>query len=207
MTLQEILQDQGLTDEQIKSITNAMKQNKVYVASEENLDIRYSKLKADHEALTNQHHEATRLISQLKSGTRDQEELQGKIAAYETQVKTLQQALAQTQLDAAIKVALMGAKAIDPDYLAFKLREAGELELDDHGQIKGIDERLSALRTQYPTQFETPSAQLEIQAHRLPAHDAAGSGISKAEFLRKPYAERAAFAAQNPEAYSDLMKG
>ena len=207
MNMQELLTSQGLTEEQAQAITEAMKQNKMHLASEENLDIRYGKLKADHEALIAQHDEATQLIGQLKRGTKDQEDLQGKIAAYETQVKALEQKLAQTQLDAAIKVALLGAKALDPDYLAFKLRENGELELDEHGQIKGMDDRLAELRTQYPAQFEAASTQREIQAHRLPDHETAGGGMTKAEFLRKPYAERAAFAAQNPEAYNDMMKG
>lgn len=41
MTLQEILKSQGLTDEQIQTIVGEMKQNKIFTASEENLDIRY----------------------------------------------------------------------------------------------------------------------------------------------------------------------
>lgn len=47
MTLQELLKAQNLTDEQVKGILDAMKQNKIYTASEENLDVRYGKLKTD----------------------------------------------------------------------------------------------------------------------------------------------------------------
>lgn len=43
MTLEELLKAQGLSDEQIKAITASMKENKIYTASEENLDIRYRK--------------------------------------------------------------------------------------------------------------------------------------------------------------------
>ena len=39
----------------------------------------------------------------------------------------------------------MGAKATDIDYMAFKLRESGELELDEKGNIKGIDDKLAIL--------------------------------------------------------------
>ena len=49
MTLEELLKAQGLSDEQIKAITASMKENKIYTASEENLDIRYGKLDATDE--------------------------------------------------------------------------------------------------------------------------------------------------------------
>lgn len=207
MTLQEILTSQGLTDEQVTAILGEMKQNKIYVAGEENLDIRYSKLKADHDSLVAQHGESTKLIQQLKAGTKDSEALQGKITAYETQIHALEEQLRQTQLDAAIKVALLGAKAVDVDYLTYKLKEAGDLELDEQGRIKDVDRRLTELRMQFPSQFEATDDQREILAHKLPDHDENGGGMTKAEFLRKPYAERAAYAAENPEAYQALMKG
>ena len=48
MNLTEILKANGVDDEVIGKITADMKTNKVYTASEENLDIRYGKLKNDH---------------------------------------------------------------------------------------------------------------------------------------------------------------
>ena len=207
MTLQEILKSQGLAEEQIQTITGEMKQNKIFTAGEENLDIRYSKLKADHDNLVTQHSESTKLIEQLKAGTKDSEALQGKITSYESTIAQLQQQLKETQLNAAIQVALLGAKAVDVDYLTFKMKEKGELELDEQGHIKGIDDKLAGLKTQFPTQFESASTQKEIQQHRLPNPDNGGNRMTKSEFLRKPYAERAAFAAENPEAYDAMMKG
>lgn len=97
---------------------------------------------------------ANGLIEELKKGTKGNEELQGKVTAYETQVAQLQKQLNQTKLDSAIKVALLGAKATDVDYMTFKLKENGDLELDDKGNIKGIDEKISGLKTQFPNQFE-----------------------------------------------------
>lgn len=205
MTLQEILKSQGLSDEQVQAITGEMKQNKIFTAGEENLDIRYSKLKADHDNLAAQHTESTKLIEQFKAGAKDNEALQGKITNYESQIAQLRQQLKETQLDAAIKVALLGAKAMDVDYLTFKLKEKGELELDDQGNIKGIDDKLAGLKTQFPTQFESAAEQREIQAQKLPDRKTEGGGMSRSEFLRKPYAERAAFAAENPEAYNTIM--
>ena len=135
MTLEELLKAKGLTDDQIKAILDGMKENKIFTASEENLDIRYGKLKTDYDNLTTQNGEATKLIEQLKKGTKNSDELQGKITAYETQVETLTKQLNEERLESALKVALMGAKTDDVAYMAFKLKEGGDLELDDNGNI------------------------------------------------------------------------
>ena len=206
MTLQEILKSQGLTDDQIAAVAAAMKENKIFTAGEGKLDIRYTKLKADHENLVAQHGESAKLIEQLKADAKGNEALQGKISTYEGTIAQLQEQLKQTQLESAIKVALLGAKALDVDYMTFKLKEKGQLELDDQGHIKDIDDKLAGLKTQFPAQFDSGSGARQIDPQKLPEpkpND--GGGMTKSEFLRKPYAERAAFAAENPEAYKTMM--
>lgn len=173
MTLGELLKAQGLSDEQIKAITASMKENKIYTASEENLDIRYGKLKTDYDTLNTQHGESTKLIEQLKKDAKNDEALQGKITAYETQVADLQKELDETRLESAIKVALMNAKTDDVGYMAFKLKEGGALELDEDGNIKGIDEKISNLKTQFPTHFDSGNnpGPREIDPKPLPEGD------------------------------------
>lgn len=173
MTLEELLKAQGLSDEQIKAITASMKENKIYTASEENLDIRYGKLKTDYDTLNTQHGESTKLIEQLKKDAKNDETLQGKITAYETQVADLQKELDETRLESAIKVALMNAKTDDVGYMAFKLKEGGALELDDDGNIKGIDEKISNLKTQFPSHFDSENnpGPREIDPKPLPEGD------------------------------------
>lgn len=102
------------------------------------------------------------LIAQLKKDTKGNEDLQGKITQYEQQNAQLQAELQETKLKSAIKVALMSEKAIDVDYLTFKLneklKEKGEtLELDENDNIKGWSDKLSGLKTQFPTMFESGS--------------------------------------------------
>ncbi|MED9969924.1 MAG: hypothetical protein UFA98_07950 [Ruminococcus sp.] len=82
MTLQEILKAKGLDDTAVESVIGEMKQNKIFTASEENLDVRYGKLKGDFDALTKQHGESTTLIEQLKKDSKGNEALQGKITEY-----------------------------------------------------------------------------------------------------------------------------
>lgn len=103
---------------------------------------------------------ANGLIAELKKGTKGNEELQGKITGYETQVADLQAQLQETKVNAAVKVALLSEKAVDVDYLTFKLneklKEKGEsLELDENDNIKGWDALRDGLKTQFPKMFES----------------------------------------------------
>lgn len=205
MILQEILKAKGLADDVVQAVMDEMKQNKIFTTTHENMDVRYPKLKADHDSLTAQHGESTKLIEQLKSGTKDNEALQGKVTSYESTIAQLQEQLKTTKIENAARLALVEAHCIDVDYALFKLKEKGELELDEHDKIKGMDDKLAGLKTQLPTHFETASTQKQIDPHKLPDRKPDGGTMTKAEFLRKPYAERAAFANENPDAYNTIM--
>ena len=208
MTLQEILKAKGMSDEDIEATIGEMKQNKIFTASEENLDIRYKKLKDDHDALSAQHGESTKLIDQLKAGTKDNEALQGKITSYESTIAQLQAENAQIKLDAAIQVALMGAKVTDVPYLTFQLKQKGELELDDQGNIKGIDDKLAGLKTQFPAFFETAGSGKQIDPQKLPDRTPpGGKTVTKEEFNKMGYASRVQLKESDPELYGQLMKG
>jgi len=205
MKLEEILKSQGMTDEQVKKTVEEMKQNKIFIAGEENLDIRFGKLKTDHDTLSGQHKEAQTLIEQLKKGTTDNEELQGKITSYETQVATLQTELEQAKLESAIKVALLSEKAVDVDYMAFKLKEKGELKLDDKGNVKGIDDLITGLKTQYPTQFEKVSGGGKYEERRLDKPDDGGSEeLTKERFDKMGYQDRLKLFNEQPDVYKTL---
>ena len=158
---------------------------------------------------------ANGLIAELKKGTKGNEDLQGKIAAYETQVGDLQKELAETKIKAAIKVALLSEKAVDVDYLTFKLneklKEKGEsLELDENDQIKGWDDKLSGLKTQFPTMFGSSTdgkgGYQVLGDNRLPGGDN-NNKLTKSELLKKPYSERVKILNENPEAYHAAMNG
>lgn len=204
MTIAEILKANGVDDNAAKAILDAMKENKIYTASEENLDIRYGKLKGDHEGVTKQLAEANSLIEELKKSNKGNEGLQEKVAAYETQVQQLQAELEQTRIDAAVKVGLLDSKALDVDYLTFKLKAKGDaLTLDENGKIKGWDDKLAALKTQFPQQFED-SGKKTIIENRLPEQEEHGT-LSRSEILKKPYAERQKIFEENPEAFRAAM--
>ncbi len=157
MTIQEILKNAGLSDDQIKAIAESMKQNKVFTSSEENIDIRYGKLKADHESISKQYGEAQTLIEELKKSSKGNENLQAKVAEYESKVAELSNQLKEEKLASAVKVGLLSEKATDIDYLTFKLKESGELEMDEKDQIKGWKDKVEELKKKFPNQFEDNS--------------------------------------------------
>ncbi len=155
---------------------------------------------------------ANNLIAELKKETKGDEALQGKITGYETQVADLQSELEETKIKSAIKVALLSEKAVDVDYLTFKLneklKEKGEsLELDENDNIKGWDDKLSNLKTQFPTMFESASkgeGKKIIEPNKLKGSDDKDT-LTKADLMKKPYAERAKIYEENPEAYRAAM--
>lgn len=204
MTMAEILKANGIDDAAAKAVLDAMKANKLFTASEENLDIRYGKLKSDHEGTAKQLADANTLIEELKKSNKGNEGLQEKLAAYETQVQQLQAELEQTRIDAAVKVGLLGSKALDVDYLTFKLKAKGDaLTLDENGKIKGWNEKIASLKTQFPNQFEA-SGRKNIIENRLPDQEGRTS-LSRSEILKKPYAERQKIFEENPEAFRAAM--
>ena len=205
MTLAEILKAKGMDEESVKGVLEDMKANKIFTAGEENLDVRYGKLKTDHDGKLAELTEAQNLIAELKKSNKGNEDLQGKIGAYESQVAQLQAELEQTKLDAAIKVELLSSKALDVDYLTFKLKEKGELALDESGKIKGWDDKIAALKTQFPTQFEGTGSK-KYEEHKLPDNQDGGGSISKEAFAKMGYQDRVKLFNENPDAYAELTK-
>ena len=203
MTLEELFKARGLDDTDIKAIFEDMKTNKIFTAGEENLDIRYSKLKTQHEGVTKQLTEANTLIESLKQSNKGNEELQGKISAYETQIQQLTEELENAKLESAIKVELLSAKALDVDYLAFKLKEKGELALDENGKIKDWDDKLAGLKTQFPTHFESESKKNIIE-YKLPGGDKGDVTVTREQFLKMGYNERLALKQENEQLYKQL---
>lgn len=116
---------------------------------------------------------ANQLIEDLRKGTKDNETLQNQIIDYDNQVKVLQDELAKTKLKSAIKVALLNEKALDIDYLTYKLEtdDKKTLELDDNDNIKDWKDIVTGLKTQYPNQFEGKGMGNVVDPKPLPQPD------------------------------------
>ena len=154
---------------------------------------------------------ANDLIAELKKGTKGNEDLQGKITGYETQVSNLQAQLLETKIKSAVKVGLLAEGCDDIDYVTFviekKLKEQGKtLELDENENIKGWDDLISGTKTQLPTHF-TSTQQVHVDPNRLPDPQNNPGGMTKEEFNKLGYNSRVKLKEENPELYANMTKG
>ena len=142
---------------------------------------------------------ANKLIEELKKASKDDDGMQQKISTYETENARLQKELEETKVNSAIKVALLEAHAVDTDYMTYKIKAAlkeknEELKLDDEGHIKGWDNMLTDLKTQFPAQFTASSGsddgKRNIIENKLPDGNPGNTNTEPkdlAEALRQKY--------------------
>lgn len=214
MTLNEILNANGVAEDVATAILAAMKENKIFTASEENLDIRYGKLKTDHEGVTKQLNEANATIESLKKSTKGQEDAQQKIAAYEQQVQQLNQQLADEKWRNRARLGLMQAGADDIDYVLYKLEESmnkdgKERKLTDADEIEGWADLLKNMQTQLPKRFPTSDDGDDYEIFN-PNRPKGGEGgdmsVTKERFAAMGYEERMAIKQKNEKLYNSLVK-
>ncbi len=95
--------------------------------------------------------EANATLATLKKNNKDNEELQSELKSYKERVATLEQEAKDNARKQTIKDALTAAEGTDVDYLMFKL---GDLEVDDEGNVKDLENKIKDLKTNLPTFFE-----------------------------------------------------
>ena len=161
--MEELLKELGYTDEQIKAIVDGMKNKKLFTSSEENIDLRYSKLKDDFKSKEDELTNANELIKQLQDSNKGNKDLQTKVTEYETKIAEMQKEQHQKDVDNALKLELLKnkAKADDIDYLIFKIKankDRKEIELDDNGNLK--DFKVDELKKEFKGNFEDESSTL-----------------------------------------------
>lgn len=204
MNFTEILKAQNLTDEQIVQISAEMKSNKIYLASEENLDVRYQKLKLESEQANQELAKSQALITELQKGNKGNEELQAKVKGYEEEIASLKKANETQRVESALDRVLLEANVQDVDYVKFKIKEKGtELKLDEQGNLTGVKDMLDALKVQLPNQFSN-STQKIIEI-KLPQTDD-NKGVTKDQFNKMSYQERLKLFNENKEVYDELTK-
>ena len=203
MNLLEILKANGIDDTTVEKIANDMKTNKVFTAGEENLDIRYGKLKNEHTALQQNVTDLQSQIAQL-----EQLKVQNVTLMEESNKKVadLEAENVRIKTDYAIERALIEAKVQDVDYMKYKLKEKNPdgFKLDDNGKIESINTVLDDLKVQFPTQFA--KTEKKIEEKKLEKSDDNNVGISSEQFSKMNYHERAKLFKENPEQYAELNK-
>ena len=92
--------------------------------------------------------------------------------------------------------------------MTFKLNESHPdgIKLDDNGNIKGLEDIMSGLKTQFPAQFDTASnGGKNVDERKLgddqQNHD---DGITKEAFDKMGYQDRLKVKQESPELYAQL---
>lgn len=216
MSIIEILkQIFSATDEQATAFSTAMKENGIFTTTHENMDVRYPKMKTDFEGAVKERDTAMATVAQLEKAAKGQEDLQKIIADYKQTNEALTAQLNQEKLNSAIKVGLLSEKAVDVDYLTFKLNEKlkgdGEtLTLDENGNIKGWKDKVDGLRTQFPNMFEAVSEGGKDGFDIVPLPLRKGNGgkdaPTKEAFRKYSYEERYKLKQENEALYKTLSE-
>ena len=203
MTFMEILKANGIDDEVVGKITADMKSNRIFTAGEENLDIRYAKLKSEHTT-------STQTISDLQKQIAEYEALKVQNATLIEEANKkfadLQSENEKIKQDNALERALIEAKVQDVDYMKYKIKEKHPegFKLDENGKISSINAVLDDLKVQFPNQFA--KTEKKIEEKKLEKSDTQGTGITSEQFTKMNYHERAKLFKENPEQYAELNK-
>lgn len=207
MNFNELLKNLGLDDATVTKIVDGMKANKIFTASEENLDVRYGKLKEESETSAKKLAEANHAIEELKKASAGNEDAKKALDEYKTKISNLEAQLKTQKIESAVKVGLMDAHVKDIDYMTFKLKGLGDLDLDDNGGIKGWAEKISSLKTAYPQQFESPSGkEKEFIPNKLRDDRKPEEPVSRKDLAKMSYAEVAELQQKHPDLYKTITE-
>ena len=205
MDFKELVLKYGVSEDKVDGLLAELKQNKIFFSAEENMDVRYPKLKADNDANISKLNEANALIEQLKKSSKGNEDLQKKVTEYEDKISKIEEENKKLKIESATKVALLQAGGDDIDYLLYKLRENNDLKLNDEGNVDGLEGIINTMKTTMPNQFKSSAKKIEENKLDDKKNDG-GSTITKEDFNKMTYAQRNELFKTNREAYDELAK-
>ncbi|MCM1057725.1 MAG: hypothetical protein NC517_08970 [Firmicutes bacterium] len=151
MDLEQILKEQGYTEEQIKAILDAMSASKLYVSSVEKPEEVIKQLQTDKQALEKQAAAAQASATQEKSQEKSEETA--------AEIRRLQETVQKAQIDLRLVQALTKAHAADVEYMLYQAERSGGLKnvkLGEDGSVSGVDELVEELKKNFSAQFDQP---------------------------------------------------
>lgn len=204
MTKEE-LKALGLTDEQVEAVVNDYGQNYV---SKPQFNTKNEELKQVKGELTKVNAE----IDTLKKANEGNAELTKQIETMKAEAvereKTYKAELHKMQVDSIVERSLLTAKAKNTKAVRALLNLEDAKIKDD--EIVGLSEQLSALATSDPYLFEATQAEATPITGTKPGGNStgiSGGGITKDQFAKMTYTERAKLYAENKELYTQLTDG
>lgn len=164
---QEIIKKYVESDN-FENLMNELKENNIYFSSEDNLDIRYGKLKTDMQEKNKLYEEAQKHIENLHKEMKNSEELKLKQTEYEQRIKDLEAENKEIKINSNLKQALIKEKAKDIEYLTYKIKNEYQnsktpFEFDTNGNLNGLDEIIETVRKQHIDLFEPQTTSKDVE--------------------------------------------
>lgn len=164
---QEIIKKYVESDN-FENLMNELKENNIYFSSEDNLDIRYGKLKTDMQEKSKLYEEAQKHIENLRKGMKNSEELKLKQTEYEQRIKDLEAENKEIKINSSLKQALIKEKAKDIEYLTYKIKTEYQnsktpFEFSADGSLKGLDEIIETVKKQHTDLFEPQTTSKDVE--------------------------------------------
>ncbi|WP_205611223.1 phage scaffolding protein [Clostridium sporogenes] len=163
--MEELLKKLGFTEEQIQKVIGGMKENKIYTTTEENMDIRYNKLKEQKEQLEDDLKEANKTLDKVRKDNKDIESLQTEIDGYKTKMTELEAGREKEQKEFTVKSKLKDAGCTDVDYMLYKLGNIEKLDIE-----KELDNKIKELTENNISFFQTKDAETNKQDPKVIAN-------------------------------------
>jgi hypothetical protein len=188
----KFLEDLGLEKEDIDSIM-----------AENGKDV--EKAKADYEDVKAQLETANATITDLKKNNVDNEKLQNKVTEYETEIAKLKDEAAKKDFNYRLEDALKGSKAKNLKALK-ALLDMDKVKLEGD-KFTGLEEQLTALKESDAYLFDAEEQQPPQLGGFKPTNTGGASkGITKEQFHKMSYSERAELYNAQPEVYKQLTQ-
>ncbi|HHV09252.1 MAG TPA: hypothetical protein GXX75_03100 [Clostridiales bacterium] len=159
MEYTKLLEGQGLSEEQIKSIVKAMWKNRIFITHEEHLEERYQKMRLQRNLLKKKLELAEKAVKNAQRIMETQEDIGQIRSYYEGKMNSLKQEyeekIIRTRIDEAIRTSLGNTRY--PELLAAKV-DKSKVTFDMDGNLTGIEEQLIALQREYKEFFSGPDS-------------------------------------------------
>ena len=156
MTFKEYLISKGLTEEQAQVVLDGMGENKFFLASEEKMDERYPKIKAENEQLKGQLETNQKELETLKKSAEGNEELTKQLtdlqAAFDNSKAESETALKEQQKEFAIKLALKDSGTLDENIIMGLLNK-DIINITDDG-LMGLKDQIEKIQGEKPFLFQ-----------------------------------------------------
>lgn len=142
-------------------------------------------------------------IEELKNNVGDNDELKQELEKYKEQNANYDQKLKDVQLNKAIEVSLAKENAIKPEQV-IKLIDTDKLEVDDNGNVKGLDDYMGNFKEENSHLFEQPkpTGNSPVDGSNPTGND----GITQEQFNKMTYSQKVELKNSNPDKFYQLTE-